>query len=272
MKYCLLATIGVVSLLMGSFITMLAYRLPLILQRQWQKEHQQFLSEEIPNDLDKKFNIFLPFSHCPNCQKDLTVLQKIPLLSYFFLKGKCAHCQRKISFRYPLIEILTLLCSLLVIERFGFNVQMLAGLILTWGLLTLAFIDLEQGILPDSLVLPLLWLGLIFNLVHLFVSPEAAILGASVAYLSLFTLAKGYQFIIKRETMGQGDFKCFALLGAWLGMGSLPYILFIAAFLGSLAGIILCIMKKNGLRKSVAFGPYLASSAWLVFIYSYPQS
>ena len=149
---------------------------------------------------------------------------------------------------------------------------MLAGLILTWGLLTLAFIDLEQGILPDSLVFPLLWLGLISNLVHLFVSPEAAILGASVAYLSLFTLAKGYQFIIKRETMGQGDFKCFALLGAWLGIGALPYILFIAAFLGSLTGITLCIMKKNSLRESIAFGPYLAIAAWFVFMCSYPQS
>lgn len=271
MKYFLLATIGFFSLLMGSFITMLVYRLPLILQKQWQKEHQQFLSEEKSNDLDKKFNIFLPFSHCPNCQQNLTILQKIPLLSYFFLKGKCAHCQRKISFRYPLIEILTLFCSLFVIERFGFNLQMLASLILTWGLLSLAFIDLEQGILPDNLVFPLLWLGLIANIVHLFVSPEAAILGASLAYLSLFVLAKGYQLIIKREAMGQGDFKCFALLGAWLGIRPLPYILFIAAFLGSLAGIILYIMEKNSLRKSIAFGPYLAIAAWFVFMYSYPS-
>ncbi len=272
MEYCLLVTMIFFSLLIGSFITVLVYRLPLILQRQWQKEHQKFLNEEKLNDLDEKFNIFLPFSHCPNCQKNLTILQKIPLLSYLFLKGKCIHCQRHISFRYPLIEMLTLLTSLLVIERFGFNLQMLAGLILTWGLLTLAFIDLEQGVLPDSLVFPLLWLGLIANLIHLFVSPEAAILGASFAYLSLFALAKGYQFIIKREAMGQGDFKCFALLGAWLGIGSLPYILFIAAFLGSLTGIILCVMKKNSLRESIAFGPYLAIAAWLFFIYTYPQT
>lgn len=270
MKYGLLGVMGFFSLLIGSFITVLVYRLPLILQRQWQKEHQQILNEEKSNDLGKKFNIFLPFSHCPNCQQHLTISQKIPLLSYLFLKGKCAHCQKSISFRYPLIEMLTLLASLLVMERFGFNLQMLAGLILTWGLLALAFIDLEQGLLPDSLVFPLLWLGLISNLVHLFVSPEAAILGASFAYLSLFTLAKGYQFIIKREAMGQGDFKCFALLGAWLGIGSLPYILFIAAFLGSLTGIILCIMKKNSVRESIAFGPYLAIAAWFVFIYNYP--
>jgi leader peptidase (prepilin peptidase)/N-methyltransferase len=160
-----------------------------------------------------------------------------------------------------------------VIERFGISLQMIAALIFTWGLLILAFIDFKQGILPDIIVFPLLWCGLISNLNRLFVSPEAAILGACVAYLFLYIFAKCYQFLIKLEAMGEGDFKCFALLGAWLGVGSLPYILFLAAFLGSIMGIVFCLVKKDNLRKGIAFGPYLAISGWLVLLYQpYLQS
>lgn len=271
MQYLLWVGIVFLSLLIGSFCTMLVYRLPLILQKKWWQDYQISFSEEQLNNLSETFNIMFPFSHCPDCQQCLTILQKIPLLSYIFLKGKCAFCKKRISFRYPFIEALTLVCSLLVIERFGLSMQMLTGLFLTCGLLTLAFIDFEKGLLPDCLVFPLLWIGLILSAFHLFVSPEAAILGASVAYLSLFTLAKGYQCITKREGMGQGDFKCFALLGAWLGLAALPYILFIAASLGSLVGLGLLIMKKDSLQKGIAFGPYLAIAGWLVFMQIYPK-
>lgn len=258
--------IGFLSALMGSFCAMLIYRLPLLLQQQWKKEYQLYVNEEQLNNQLQTFDIISSFSYCPNCQHLLTFLQKIPLLSYIFLKGKCAFCKKEISLRYPLVEVLALVCSLLVMQRFGLNIRLVAGLILTYGLLILAFIDFEVGLLPNSLVIPLLWLGLSLNAFHLFVSPESAIFGTIFAYLSLFTIAKGYQWITKREGMGQGDMKCFALLGAWFGITALPYILFFAALLGSLIGLGLLIIKKDSLQTGLAFGPYLAIAGWLALL------
>jgi len=267
MEYFLIVSIAFFSLLFGSFFTVLIYRLPLILQQQWRKDSQKFLSQENLLQLNEKtFNLFLPFSYCPNCHEHLTFLQKIPLLSYFFLKRKCAYCQVRISFCYPLIEFLTIMISLIVIGRFGISLQTLAALILSWGLLVLAFIDFEYKILPDIIVFPLLWCGLISSLYHLFVSSEEAILGVCFAYLFLYILAKCYQVLMKVEAMGEGDFKCFALLGAWLGIKALPYILFMAAVAGSIVGIVLYLSNKDSLRKGIAFGPYLALSGWLVLI------
>ena len=267
MEYFFIASFVFFSLLLGGFFTVLIYRLPLILQQQWTRNYQKFFDKENSLQLNKKtFNMFLPFSHCPNCHESLTFLQKIPLLSYFFLRRKCAYCQIKISFCYPLIEFLTLITSLIVIERFGISAQAFAALILTWGLLVLAFIDFEYKVLPDIIIFPLLWCGLISNLYRLFVSPEEAILGACFAYLFLYILAKCYQAIIKIEAMGEGDFKCFALLGAWLGIKDLPYILFIAAVAGSIIGIVLYLSNKGSLRKGIAFGPYLALSGWFVLL------
>lgn len=267
MEYFFIASLALFSLLLGGFFTVLIYRLPVILQQQWMKDSQEFLRQENFLQLNEKnFNIFLPFSYCPNCHEYLTFLQKIPLLSYFFLKGKCGYCQVRISFCYPLIEFLTLITSLVVIGRFGISLQTLAALILTWGLLILAFIDFEYKILPDIIVFPLLWCGLISSLYRLFASSEEAILGACFAYLFLYSLAKCYQVLMKVEAMGEGDFKCFALLGAWLGVKALPYILFMAAVVGSIVGIVLYLSNKGSLRKGIAFGPYLALSAWLVLI------
>jgi leader peptidase (prepilin peptidase) / N-methyltransferase len=267
MEYFLIVSFSLFSLLLGSFFTVLIYRLPLMLQEQWRKNSQQFLSQENLMLINEKtFNIFLPFSHCPNCHEYLTILQKIPLLSYFFLKRRCAYCQVRISFCYPLIEIITLISSLIVIERFGISLQTFAALVLTWGLLILAFIDLERKILPDIITFPLLWCGLLSSTMQVFVSPEAAILGACFAYLFLYVLAKCYQLLAKIEPMGEGDFKFFALLGAWLGIKALPYILFIAAGVGSIVGIALYLSNKDNLRKGIAFGPYLALSGWLVLI------
>lgn len=267
MEYFLAIGLALFSLVLGSFFTVLIYRLPLMLQQKWRKDSQQFLSQEkLPQLNEKTFNIFLPFSHCTNCQEYLTILQKIPLLSYFFLKRRCAYCQVKISFFYPLIEIITLVSSLIVIERFGISLQAFAALILTWGLLILSFIDFEYKILPDIIIFPLLWCGLLSSTMQFFVSPEAAILGAWFAYLFLYILAKCYRLVVKIEPMGEGDFKCFALLGAWLGIKALPYILFIAASVGSIVGIVLYLSNKDSLRKGIAFGPYLALSGWLVLI------
>lgn len=269
MEYFFIASFSLISILFGSFFTVVIYRLPLILQKQWSEEVQWYVQYEKPQQLIvKNFNMFFPFSYCPNCHEYLHFLQKIPLLSYFFLKRKCAYCHLKIPFSYPLIEFLTLITSLIVIERFGISLQTVSALVLTWGLLILAFIDFEYKILPDIIIYPLLWCGLIASLFHLFVAPEQAILGAFFAYLFLYVLAKCYQMLIKTKAMGEGDFKCFALLGAWLGLKALPYILFIAATVGSLIGIVLYLQNKDSLRqREIAFGPYLALSGWLVLLF-----
>ena len=260
MNIVALASISFFSLLIGGFITVLVYRLPLILQRQWQIEHSALVIYEKP------FNLLFPSSHCPNCEQILCFLEKLPLFAYLFLKGKCAYCQKKIHLRYPLIEILTAICSGMVAYRFNFGVHTLAALMLTWGLIAIGGIDFEQYLIPDILVLPLLWLGLLLNAFHVFVPPETAILGACLAYLSLWVLAKIYYALTKREGMGHGDFKCFALLGAWLGCDVLINILLIASLLGSIVACTLLLIKKHSFTKAMPFGPYLAIAGWLVLV------
>jgi leader peptidase (prepilin peptidase)/N-methyltransferase len=264
MDWMMWLSMGVFNLLIGGFITVLVYRLPLMLHLQWRSEESVFVVDR--NKLATPFNLLLPASHCPECKRTLNFFYRLPLCAYLFLKGKCAYCGRKIHFRYLLIEMITLVCSIVVAYRFGWSIQMFAALILTWGLIALGSIDFEHGLLPDVLVLPLLWLGLGLNVFHLFVAPEAAILGAIVAYLSLRIVAKAYQCLTQREGMGQGDFKCFALLGAWLGIQTLINILLIASLLGSLVGVVLLVKGKNHLQKMMPFGPYLAIAGWLVLL------
>lgn len=266
MEYFLISSLIFLLILLGSFFTVIIYRLPLILKRKWIKDAKLFLNYENLFQLNENINFLLSFSHCPNCHQCLTIMKKIPLVSYFILKRKCAYCQINISFCYPLIEILTLVSSLIIVERFGMSLQGLGALILTWGLLILAFIDFKHQILPDIIIFPLLWCGLIASILQLFVPMEEAILGTCSAYLFLYLLAKCYQFLAKVEAMGEGDFKCFALLGAWLGVKALPCILLIAAVSGSIVGIVLYLLNKENLRKSIPFGPYLALSGWLALI------
>ncbi len=255
MNWIILTSAGFFSLLIGSFLAMLAYRLPVILQNQTKQRA-------------KPFNLFLPSSHCPDCNHALRFLEKLPIGSYFYLKGKCVYCEEKIHPRYLLIELATVLCSCIVIFCFDWNAQALAALILTWGLIVLSGIDFEHSVLPDILVIPLLWFGLILNVFHVFVSPESAILGACIAYISLWGLAKSYQFFAKKEGMGHGDFKCYALLGAWLGISALLEILLIASFLGLVVGSVLLLRGKSSLREPIPFGPYLAIAGWLVLLMS----
>lgn len=262
MKWLMVGSVGLFGLLMGSFITVLVYRLPLILHAQQHKE-QWIINSGL---ITKPFNLLLPPSHCPFCKHALCFLEKLPLWSYFFLKGRCAYCRKKIHPRYFSIEILACISSSLVAYRFNGNIQMFAALILTWGLIALSGIDFECGLLPDVLVLPLLWLGLIANVFHLFTTPESAILGASLAYFSLWLLAKNYCYFTKKEGMGYGDFKCFALLGAWFGWYVLFYILLISALLGLLVACVLLLNKKMHLHTSLPFGPFLAITGWCTLL------
>ncbi len=248
---------------MGSFLAVIVYRLPLILHYQWLRDNQQLVNE---SSLAHSFNLLLPFSHCPNCKHTFRFLEKLPLCAYLYLRGQCAYCQQKIHPRYLLLETLTLICSCIVAYRFHDGVQVLAALILTWGLIVLSGIDCEKYLLPDVLVLPLLWLGLNLSTFHVFVSPVAAILGASVGYLSLWALAKSYGYLAKKEVMGYGDFKCFAMLGAWLGVNTLVNILLIASLLGTVVGCILLLKGKSSFQKPIPFGPFLAVAGWLTLL------
>jgi leader peptidase (prepilin peptidase) / N-methyltransferase len=252
---------GVFSLVIGSFLALIVYRLPLMLHC-WNQEERSMRKETC---FPQSFNLLVPASHCPRCKHALRFWEKLPMLGYMLAKGKCAYCKQKIHLRYITIEIMTVICSCVIFLHFRPNMQMLAVLVFTWGLILLSGIDLEQHLLPDIIILPLLWFGLILNAFGTFVSATSAILGATIAYIGLWTLAKIYNFFAKKEGMGYGDFKCFAMLGAWLGVDLLAYILLCASLLGLIGGSLL-LKKEDFLQSSIPFGPYLALSGWLMLL------
>lgn len=260
-----LLLVFIIGLVMGSFLNVVVYRLPLMLQRDWRRECRELL--ELPAEPIEKFNLLLPRSRCPHCQQPLSWKENIPLLSYLFLKGKCAYCKTVISFRYLLLEILSAVLSVITAWHFGFGWQTFAALILLWGLLALAFIDLEQQLLPDNITLPLLWLGLLISITNLFTNSTTAILGASAGYSLLWVIAWLFKTITKKIGMAHGDFKLFALLGAWLGWQLLPFVLLIAALLGSLVGILLIATKQQSRHTPIPFGPFLAFAGWIALLW-----
>jgi len=257
-------TIAVLGLAVGSFCNVVIYRLPIMLHNLWHDECLDFLKQKFPAKA-KIFNLFTPRSHCANCKQQISMWQNIPLLSYVLLRGKCSNCQEKISWRYPLVEVLSCVLSLAVAYKFGCSWQTAAGLLLTWILLMLVFIDFSHQLLPDSLTLGLLWLGLFANAFHLFVSPEQAIFGAICGYSSLWLIATAFKFLRKQEGMGHGDFKLLAMFGAWMGWQVLPAIVFISALVGLLIGISLIVCRKHKYSAPMPFGPYLALAGWMVF-------
>jgi len=261
-----LIEIGILGLLVGSFLNVVIYRLPIMLQREWEQDCSEYLKQTAPIKY-KAFNLIIPRSHCPKCSIQISWWQNIPVISYILLQGKCSHCQTIIHWRYPVVELLSCLATLLVALYFGISIQTLSLLILTWALITAVFIDLDHLLLPDNITLPLIWLGLLLNINHTFATPENAIIGAASAYLCLWSIAYIFKLIRKIEGMGYGDFKLLAVFGAWLGWQTLPLILFVAALIGAIVGLILILGKKNQLTKPIPFGPYLAIAGWLAFFW-----
>ncbi len=255
------------GLLLGSFLNVLIYRLPRMLFSDWANECQTFLKEnEALTKDEEKINLWLPASHCPKCKTRIKLWQNIPLLSFFLQKGRCRHCHEKISWRYPLIEALSALVFILVLWTHGFNAIGLAYAVFSLGLLALFFIDLDHQLLPDNITLPLLWLGLLLSLNLSFIPSYDAILGAVGGYLSLWLVGTGYRLITGKEGMGHGDYKLLALLGAWAGWQSLPFIILFSSVIGSLFGIGLIIFKKHSLQKPIPFGPYLCLAGFLATV------
>jgi leader peptidase (prepilin peptidase)/N-methyltransferase len=248
------------GLLIGSFLNVVIYRLPIMLEKKW-------ASEDCSDIALDAFNLSKPRSRCTTCNHSITAIENIPVLSYIFLKGKCSACQDKISPRYPLIEFGTGAVSAFIAWRFGWSALTVTGLILSWSLIALIFIDLDTQLLPDDITLPLLWVGLIFNLCTKAIPLDEAVIGAAIGYLSLWSIYWAFKLITGKEGFGYGDFKLLAALGAWLGWQSLPFILITASAAGAIVGITLIILKKINRAESIPFGPYLSIAGWLYFVY-----
>jgi len=208
-----------------------------------------------------------PGSHCPHCGHRIRPLENIPLLSYLVLRGRCSACHQPIGLRYPLVEALTAVLSVLVVWRLGLSWETGAALLLTWGLIALAFIDIDTQLLPDNLTLPLLWLGLLMSLGGRFTTPTEAILGATLGYLFLWTVYQLFKLVTGREGMGYGDFKLFALFGAWLGWQALPLILILSSLVGAVIGMILLARSGRDRHTPLPFGPYLAAAGWIALLW-----
>lgn len=259
--------VGFCSLFIGSFLNVVIYRLPRMMQNAWHEECRQYLKLKPDSHAAPPFSLALPFSHCPTCKKTLKPWHNLPLLSYLFLRGKCAYCKTLISLRYPLVEALTLFCSLYVAWHFGLSWQTFAGLLFSWILISLTFIDLDFFLLPDQLTLLLLWLGLFFSLFPLFCTSQDAILGGIAGYLIFAFVELAFKKITGKTGMGQGDFKLLAALGAFLGWQQLPMIILTASFVGAFLGIVHLINKHQFKSIPLPFGPYLAAAGWLSLLW-----
>jgi leader peptidase (prepilin peptidase)/N-methyltransferase len=258
------------GLIVGSFLNVVAYRLPIMLERAWAEEADTAGAEA--TDRKDRFNLAWPGSHCPHCNAPIAAWHNIPVLSYVLLKGRCAHCSASISARYPVVEAFTGLASVLVAWHFGPTVQTLAGLVLTWFLIALSLIDLDHKLLPDNLTLPLVWLGLLLALVEsaggpVFADLRSSVIGAAAGYLSLWSVYQLFKLITGKEGMGYGDFKLLAALGAWLGWQLLPLVVLLSAAVGSVVGLTLIVTGQRSRQAEIPFGPYLAGAGWLALLY-----
>ena len=259
---------ALLSLFIGSFLNVVIYRLPRMIEQSWSEECRVYLGLKPHTDIEK-FNLTLPFSHCPHCKKTIRPWHNIPLFSYIWLRGKCSYCQAPISMRYPLVEALTALMSVYVAWRFGLSWQMVSALVFTWILIALTFIDLDYHLLPDQLTLLLLWIGLFCSMFFLFADSQDAIIGAIAGY----TIFAGLQLIFGWATgkvgMGQGDYKFLAALGAFCGWQLLPLIILLASVTGILFTVVHMLIKREFKSVPLPFGPYLAVAGWVSLLWGH---
>jgi leader peptidase (prepilin peptidase)/N-methyltransferase len=258
----------IVGLLVGSFLNVVIYRLPVMMNTGWKKECKEYLEiEDTENNNDEPFNLMVPLSRCPGCNSAIKPYQNIPVLSYLFLRGKCSECKIHISLRYPLIEAFTGIMSAIVAWHFGYTIEMLFALLLTWCLISLSFIDIDHQLLPDSITLPMLWLGLFLSLFSVYTDTHSSIIGAIAGYLSLWTVYQLFKLATGKEGMGYGDFKLLSLFGAWLGWQYLPLIILLSSLVGAIIGISMILITKKDHRTPIPFGPYLAMAGWLALLW-----
>ncbi len=267
----------ILALLIGSFLNVVIYRLPIMMEREWRAQCEEIAktpSAELPTG---RFDLVAPRSRCTDCGHQITALQNIPVISYLMLGGKCGNCKAPISRRYPIIELLTAVLTGIVAWRFGFGWEALAAILMTWALIAISVIDIDHLIIPDSISLPLIWAGLFLSLFHetvaaeiLFVDAKTAIAGGLAGYLSLWSIYHLFRLLTGKEGMGYGDFKLLAALGAWLGWQKVPLIILLSALVGAAVGIALIASKRQDRSVPIPFGPYLAAAGWIAMMYG-PQ-
>lgn len=264
-----LSGVVVLGLLVGSFLNVVIYRLPVMMEREWKSECRLILElDDDKNPFDSNtFNLSHPASHCPNCNTPIKPWQNIPVISYLLLRGQCGHCSNSISIRYPIIEAVTAILSGIIAWYFGASPQALAALFFTWCLISLTMIDADTQLLPDQITLPLLWAGLLVNSFGLFTPIQDAIWGAIAGYLSLWSVYWLFKLATGKEGMGFGDFKLLAALGAWMGWQYLLVIILLSSLVGAIIGTIILLVNKQGRNTAIPFGPYLAAAGWIAFLW-----
>ena len=264
----------ILSLLVGSFLNVVIYRLPKMMENEWHCDCRELLQDELKKPSKKQtdttnqvFNLVKPDSHCPSCHAPVKAWQNIPVISYLLLKGKCGHCHTKISKRYPAIEILTAFASALVAYKFGYSAQSLMLIPLTWIFVSLIFIDIDHMLLPDQLTLPMLWAVLIAAHWNVFLTPMATIWGAVAGYLCLWVVYWVFKLVTGKEGMGHGDFKLLAVIGAVVGVIKLPMVILMSSIVGAIVGISMMFLSGAGRNTQIPFGPYLAIAGWIVMLW-----
>jgi len=257
----------VVGVLVGSFLNVVIYRLPIMMERDWKRECSEYFPEANLKTEDEVFNLVLPRSRCPECGHLIGSTENIPIISWLIQKGRCKHCSCKISKRYPFIELLTGILSFTVAYFIPFGWPLLFALLFTWVLVSLTFIDFDTMLLPDQLTLPLLWFGLLININESFIGLTDAVLGAAFGYLSLWSIYWIFKLVTGKEGMGYGDFKLLAALGAWFGWQALPLVILISSLAGAIIGIGVIVASKDKKSKPMPFGPYLAIAGWVYLVY-----
>jgi len=260
---------GVLGLLVGSFLNVVIYRLPKIMEREWRLQCAELTA---PTDsADSKpvaaYNLTKPRSACPHCGHQISAMENIPLLSYIFLRGKCKGCGAAISIRYPIVEVVSGLLSAFAAWHFGFGPAAAGAILLIWALVALTFIDFDTQLLPDDITLPLLWLGIVFNLYGTFTTLNNAVAGAIAGYLTLWSVYWLFKLVTGKEGMGYGDFKLLAALGAWLGWSSIPLVVMLSSVVGAVVGITLIIAARHGRNIPIPFGPYLAGGGLIALFW-----
>lgn len=261
-------TVGLLGLIIGSFLNVVILRLPVMMDREWQSQCAEVLGtpEQTPAQ-SERFDLVVPRSRCPSCGHAVTAVQNIPVLSYLFLRGRCAACRTKISIRYPIVEILCGILSAAVAWHFGVSFAALGALFLTWALIALTFIDFDHQLLPDSITLPFLWLGLAFNLFATYTDSASSLIGAMAGYGTLWSVYHVFKLLTGKEGMGYGDFKLLAMLGAWMGWQALPAVILLSSLVGAIVGMTLILLRGHDRNIPIPFGPYIATAGWITLLW-----
>jgi leader peptidase (prepilin peptidase)/N-methyltransferase len=259
---------ALVGLMVGSFLNVVIHRLPKMMDAEWRAQCAELRGEPVPDT--GRYNLWVPRSQCPACQVQLRAVDNVPVISWILLRGKCARCGARISARYPIVELLTAALSALVAWHFGWGWAGALAIVFTWTLIALTFIDADTTLLPDSLTLPLLWLGLLANVWGSFAPLQEAVLGAAGGYLALWSIYWLFKLATGKEGMGYGDFKLLAALGAWMGWKMLLPIILISSVVGAIVGIVLIVLARRGREIPIPFGPYLAAAGFIAMLHGEP--